>query len=496
MGVPSIKSRLTLGATFMVGLQFFQRFLGIISLAILARLLTPDDFGVVTVVMGLYAILSDSTRMNFGAKIIQMPEHSDSHINTAWTLNMLRGLVIFLLIMFLSIFPSFYPKIAELQPAMMLVAFLPLVESMFNGGMIVYEKEINYRPKFISATITKLVAFTVTVVLAWWLRSYWAMLIGLLSGSICSVASSYILSRYRPRFCLHEWRSLFSFTGWLMGVNVCNAISGRIAVFLIAGNLSLAKAGIFNMAVELGRLVESHITFPLLGVLYTGLSKSNQEVEKLRENYLRARNLLVSLLLPLGLGVAVTGRELVAILLGDGWEQVPPVLAIFSVSSSLALYCLGTDQVMLALARTRTLFNRQLFGSCLIVITTTIGLLGWGLWGMLFLNLAASLTIATINLNLLIRNLETNGRAMAKGMLAPLLAGLCMVLAVQNIEYLQLPVAGVWFSLLCKAVLGAAVYIAVHVIIWLLSGRPESVETELAAIVRGYIAKHRNGEHR
>jgi len=480
----STKKKLSIGAAFMVGLEFIQRFLGIITLIIMARILTPEDFGIVAVVTGIYAVVSDATRLNMGQAMIQMQNLNKNHINTAWSLNILRGILLLIIISVIALFPTYFSEIEGLGAAIAFIALLPFIESFNNSGMILFEKEMNFKPRFVNTITSKFVGFFVTLISAYILQSYWAMLIGLIATSIMTVIMSYIQCQHRPKLSFSEWRPLFSFSGWLAAANLVESISRRIAVFMVAGNISLKMAGQFNMAKELGQMVQSHITFPLLSVLYPGLSKFNQDLDLLLTNYLRARKTLISLVLPMGIGLAITANELVPLLLGSGWEIVPPILAVVSTAASLNLYTVGTDQILLALGKTKILFYRKLLGSILLITATIIGILNWGLWGMILSSLVSMLIMTLINIQLLTSTLRITSEKLARGLASPLIASLFMILCCYYLESsIDLSAMGLYLSLFLKIVLGAITYITSHIIIWLIAGKPESLETEIISVV-------------
>ena len=170
------------GAAWMVLFKLSERLIGVVSTLILARLLIPDDFGLVAMAISMLAVLELVTSFNFDISLIQNQNAERYHYDTAWTCNLLLGLGEALAMMALALpAASFYgePRVAGIMFAL---AAYTAVRGFANIGVVAFQKDLDLHKEFRFGITKKLFAFTVTVTLAFYLRNYWALMAGMKRG--------------------------------------------------------------------------------------------------------------------------------------------------------------------------------------------------------------------------------------------------------------------------------------------------------------------------
>ena len=196
----SFSARVAKGASALVGMRMIVRVLGFISMLILARLLTPEDYGIIALATLLHGLLIAMSDFGFGLAIIRDSEAKDVDYHTAWTLRVLRSAVVALIVIVSAVpFADFYED-SRLQSVMYCYAAMAMVMGLENIGTVNFIKEMRYRDDFNYFFISKLVSFIVGITAAFILRNYWALVIGSFCLSLSRLGLSYYLDSFRPRF--------------------------------------------------------------------------------------------------------------------------------------------------------------------------------------------------------------------------------------------------------------------------------------------------------
>jgi PST family polysaccharide transporter len=195
----------------MVLFRLFDRSLGIVSTMILARLLIPADFGLVAMAMSVIAIVELATTFNFELALIQKADPVREHFDTAWTLNILIALGGALLTAALA-YPaaSFYGD-PRLVSVMLAIGAAWLVSGFENTGIANFRRQMDFWAEFRWMASKRVASFIVTMIAALAFRSYWALVVGMVTGRDTGVVMSYAMHPFRPRFALSRARAVLVF---------------------------------------------------------------------------------------------------------------------------------------------------------------------------------------------------------------------------------------------------------------------------------------------
>src|SRR6185369_3577735 len=250
----SLGRTLVRGSAWMIGFRLLDRSVGLISVLVLARVLTPADFGLVAMATAMIAFVELFGWLGLDVALIQRPGATREHFDSAWTMNVLIA----------SGWPLawFYgdPRLIAL------VAFLslgPLIQGCENIGVVAFRKELNFDREFRFLLSKRLLSVAITVSLALWLRSYWALAIGMVCGRLAGVAISYALHPFRPRWSLSRAGDLLHFSLWLVAQNVFVFLKDRGPDFIVGKFAGAHALGMWSVANELSNLVGTELIQPM-----------------------------------------------------------------------------------------------------------------------------------------------------------------------------------------------------------------------------------------
>jgi O-antigen/teichoic acid export membrane protein len=199
---PPKTGRLVGASLFMVGLRIAFRLIGMVSSLVLVRLLAPQDFGIVGLATAVASSLELLTEPSFALALIRLPDMAREHLDTAWTFQIMRGLLIGALVAASSGFAASWMDEPRVMPIMWVLAATSLIQGFENIGTVEFRRNLQFGTVFQARLFSKLVGLAVTLPLAVIFLSYWALVLGTVVVRVFLVGFSYYQHPYRPRLSL------------------------------------------------------------------------------------------------------------------------------------------------------------------------------------------------------------------------------------------------------------------------------------------------------
>ncbi|MFM8333642.1 MAG: lipopolysaccharide biosynthesis protein [Candidatus Methylumidiphilus sp.] len=463
-----------IGTSWMIGLRWAIKGIGLINTAVLARLLTPEDFGLIalsSLVVGFTEIW-----LAFGVDLaLIQKKNTDQHdYNTAWSFRLVQGILVSLILLLISPIATEYFHEPRVLGLINIMALCTLLSGATNIGIVDFRKELNFERECIYSIISRLVSFFLTIGLACWLRNYWAMVVGIVANQVVSWILSYSMHPYRPRLTFSRFDTIWNFSKWMLLVNIGIYISQKLDEFIVARTNSSANFGIYNVASDLGQIPTNELSFPISRVLVPLLAKLQEEPDRMWGSYLKVMAGVNTFTLPAGIGMALLAPQLVPIILGYKWLEAIPYVQILSMYGSIRFIFGGVYNVLTAQGKTRA-FAAMLWLEISAILAFGIpGALYFGLLGVAYSRLiATSFTGMTALAILFLYGRITPSRFFSH-IIRPGLACLVMaeVLWGWPTDHIGVPL----LDLLASTALGAATYTVVLLSIWWGIGKPDGVE--------------------
>jgi lipopolysaccharide exporter len=489
-GSATIAGKVASGTIWTVSMRLGIRLIGMISVIILARLLLPDDFGIVAQASMINSFLELVTAFGFESALIQNQKATAAHYNTVWTLNVARGIVNATALVLLAYPAAVLLHEERLHAVIYFYALSSFLRGFANVGTVDFRKEFQFNRDFQFEMWSKLAGFVVTISAAWVWRSYWAFIAGVLSTSATIVLSSFIMSKFRPRFSLEMWRPLLRFSKWVFGAELLNAVATKLDTFVLSRYSTAANVGTYTVSYEIAMTPSSEIAMPVARALMAGLSKVSDDAAQFRTLYLSTISLVLLVSIPAGVGVSALAHYVTLVLLGEKWLGAIPLIEI------LALF--GITRAVIAVSTSAFMsFGRvDLLGkitSVAVVLRIAGVLIGFHLgdmigvaWGIL----VASSGQALITLVVQDRVAMLEWRALMRACWRPILAAAAMASA------LKLSGVAAFFadfaplaSLIFQVGFGAAVFASTLALFWWLDGSNHGPELTLVNYLKSRLGR-------
>lgn len=469
--------------------------LSVLSTIVLARLLTPSDFGLVALATTMLVIISSMTDLSLSAALVRHAAPSRSHFDTAWTLNAIRGLTLGALFAAAG-FPAarLYddPRLVAVMAALGVSVFM---SGLTNPRLIMLQRQLVFRQEVVLNVLQKLTGVLASVSVAYLYNSYWALVIGALAMQATNVIGSYTILPFRPRITFLHLKELLSFSIWLTAGQIINTLNWRFDYLLIGKVLGRTSLGYYSVGSNLAIIPTRETTSPLRRVIFPGFSTIQNNRLRLAAAYQRAQSLITAVALPAGIGAALIADPLVRLTMGQKWE--PAIFVVQALASVYALQTLGSLVQPLGMAKgeTRLLFFRDLQMLLVRIPIIIAGMLLNGLHGVVVARVLTGLMGAFVNMHLVGRftgltvlaQLKANARALTS--VAVMSAGVAA--ALPHLPEMEDPTS---LAIRIAASIGLAVilYVGATLLLWTMMGKPAGPESEVQRIVRKALAKLRS----
>jgi len=379
----SLQSKAIRGGLWMAASSVGIAMLTLARSVVLARLLTPEIFGVMALCLMATRLIEIFTETGFGQALIHQGDQFEEARDTAFTLMVFRG--VWLCVLSFVIAPwvaAFYnqPILSETVGA---VGLTFLLMGMQNINSVALQKELDFRRLAYMEQVVAVLSFIATIGLAWWLRSVWALVYAQVVTAGITSAMSFIMIPGRVRFRLN-WkiaRQLFSYGRYITGVAIVLFLTRELDNALIGKVLGPKLLGFYVAAFTLANIPATNLSKLVSRVMFPLFSKLQHDLPALRQEYARGLRLITSLVVPLSVAIIVLAREIITVLYGERWEPAVMPLQILSVFGLCRALWMLNGYLYNAIGRpqidfTTSLARLVLMGAALYPLTMAFGLPG------------------------------------------------------------------------------------------------------------------------
>jgi len=354
-------------AGLLLTLQVVQRGLGIISTLILARLLTPEHFGIValvTIALNFFEVLVQTGNQQY---IIQKEQVDDQDLNTAWSLDVAIKSAMALLIIVCSPAIATYFETPELTLALSVGALALPIRALKTPGMMLLARNISYRPIFKLTLWQKGLAFVTVVTIALVEPSHWAIIIGNLVSAFILAVGSYSVHSYRPSWTFIRARKQWNFSQWLLMRGVVGFTRSQIDNLFVSKLFGTSQLGGYNLVREVALLPALSAILPMSEPLLAAIAQGKHDAAILAYRIRLSLALMITALIPLTTFIMLYPELIITVLLGEKWEAYAPLLKPFGLFFfTFCLFELISDAVI-AQGRVKMLFLFDVVSTVAIV---------------------------------------------------------------------------------------------------------------------------------
>lgn len=336
----TLSQKVVKGGFWLFLLRIVNRGFSLIRLIILARILSPSDFGLMGIALLTMSTLETFSQTGFQQALIQKKEDIRSYLDASWTALILRGFILFAILYFIAPYTAIFFNSPEAKPIIRVIGFAILFRAFANIGCIYFRKELEFNKEFIYQFSGTLADFVVAILAVLILRNVWALVLGLLAGNIVRCFVSYLMYPYRPHLNsdFKKIIELFDFGKWILGSSILIFLLTQGDDIFVGKLLGATALGFYQLAYRISNMPATEIAHVVSRVTFPAYSKLQGNIPKLGEAYLKVLQLTAFLSFPIAGLIFVLAPDFTMIFLEEKWMPMVPtmqVLCIFGATSSV-----------------------------------------------------------------------------------------------------------------------------------------------------------------
>lgn len=464
-----------------VGGKLTGRLFDLATLVILTSILEPADFGLVAKAMAVVMLIEVITFVPIESSILRVKLPERSLYETAFTLTLIRAVIIFALVAVLTGPLALFFKDARLESLMLWLALAPALRGCISPKMAEFTRQYDMRREAVIDIASKLVSLVTVTVVALITHSYWSIAVGTIMTPLVVSSLSYFVAPFRPRLTLKHWHAFKDVVTWVTISQTVQAMNWQLDNFILGRMLGNDAFGRFSIARQLNDIPFQAIALPLTRPMIAAFSASEHD-EGRRSLWLRFSNASLFIVGPVLVVVAVLSEDLIFVLLGQGWDGAGPILAGLALATLPILPTVPLVPLAVSIFRTRLVAMRVTVQFLVSVPTMIVGatlagvngvIIAKAIIGLVMLIYVAKMIRDHINLSIWKQMTSYWRSLLGLAALAIILTfGRDLVPDAAEGSRLFIGLSLMILSLFC---LGA--YVATCVALWHIEGRPESAET-------------------
>lgn len=472
-----LSSKAVAGSAWMVAMRLTVNVLGLASTVVLARLLTPQDFGLVALAGSAYTFFAMFGQFGFDIPLIQLQNADRSHYDTAWTANILVGVFVAVAMLAVGKLAAAYFQDARIEYIVYSFSLLSLAKGFENIGVVNFRKQLSFGGEFFYFVVPKLVSLIVGVTAAFLLRNYWALVIGMIASQVAGLGYSHFSQPFRPRFSLSRFSELFTFGKWILASKFLRFLTFN-GIEIVVGRLQGAVAvGVFTMARKVSLIPSTEISAPINRALFPSFAAISEDAGRLRNAFRKTVSVTALLSFPAAFGIFAIADPLVHVVFGEQWLDAAPVLGILAIVGVIYATNNIVEPVLMARGALKQLVFAQAGYAVLLLPAAAFLTARFGAVGAAYALLASSLGALPMHFYAARAVIGFSMWDLAQCVWRPLIASALMAVVIDEARQLVISLGQPTLAaLVALGLIGAIAYPAALAVLWLPSRKVDSAE--------------------
>lgn len=449
------------GMTWTVIGQAMGQGLRFVAIIFLARLLLPDDFGVIAMAIIFTGLVSRAVDLGFNQSLIQRKEVTPSHLSTTFWTSLAMGIMFCIVTVALSPVVGKFFDNDSVGPvlAVLSLSFVIIPLGSVHGSLL--KRRLDFFRFSIAEIGGSVTYLAVTVVMAFSGFGVWSLVWGSLASDLTYVALRWVLCRWHPSlmFSRNSLKDLWGFGLNVTGTKLIGFLVLRLDYLIIGRVLTPVALGFYSLGCKIVDYPAQYLSLSVERVAFPAFSTIQDEDERLRRGFLKAITFACIVGLPIFGGLALVAPEFVRVVFGDKWTSAVLPMQILCVMMGIVLLCSSISALFLSKGRADIFLKLTLAGLAIKVICLVIGV-RFGITGVALGALASTVILWPVQQLLASRLIGLRMRDYLAALRPGVVGSAVMALTLLTFRYgttklFNLPDAGL---MACLVLLGAVTY--------------------------------------
>ena len=310
-------------------LQGVQFLIGIV----LARLLSPSDFGMIGMLSIFMGVSQTFIDCGFSSALIRQKEVSAKDYGTTFLINFFLSLLVFLILFFIAPFIAKFYNTPELELVIQVFSVTLIINALFTVHVIKLTRNVDFKTQSKASICSAIISGAVGIIFAYNGFGVWSLIIlAICNSTLNLILLSFLIKWFPfPTFSQTSFRNLFGFGSKILIASIISSVYSNLYNIVIGKKFSATTLGYYTQANQMGQLPSQNIAGILSRVTYPILSQLQDDANRLRNVYIKYLQLSCFIIFPLMMGLVALARPLINLLLGEKWEPSVVLLQILCI---------------------------------------------------------------------------------------------------------------------------------------------------------------------
>lgn len=317
----------------MGGLRASTRVIAFLKIAILARILVPEQFGLFGIASLVLVFLEILTETGINIFFIQGEGKIKDYLDTAWIVSIVRGTLISLVIILAApIIASFFNS-PDARSLLILIGVVPFLRGFINPSIVKFQKELQFNKEFLLRFLVFTFDALVAIVLAIMTKSATSLVWGLIAGVFLEILLSFVFIQPRPKlaFELAKVKRVIGRGKWVTAYSIFDYLFRQGDDIIVGRLMDAASLGLYQVAYKISSLPISEVAGVFGKVSFPVFVKISGDTKRLKKAFLKTFLSVGILTLPFCVLFLIFPKQIILLILGDKWLAAAPVLKLLSL---------------------------------------------------------------------------------------------------------------------------------------------------------------------
>jgi len=439
-----------------------NRMIQLAKIAILARLLPPEEFGILGIGFLTLAVFESFSQLGIDQALIQRQEQNvDEYLDTSWMLQIARGLLLTTAVFVIAPYAASWFGEPRATNVIRALGIGPLLLGLKNPGAVYFQKGLQFHRRFAQILSGTVANFATAVALGVLLGNVWALVAGTVVGNVVSVCVSFVLHDYRPhpRMDLKRARELVDYGKWIFGGSITRFLQSQGDDIFVGWFLGATPLAFYQMSYRFSNAPSTELADVIGKVTFPSFSQVQNDREKLRNGYFRMLRFSVFLALPAAVGIALVAPAFVRVVLGTDWLPTVVLMQVLAALGAVRVINSGNVPVYNTLSRPDIGMKLNVLRVFLIIIGIYPAASEFGTLGVAAVIVGASVLVYPVGIYIILNMIDGSATRYLRNVVHPIVGSGVMSGALLLLQReVAFPSAGV--ELVTLIMVGGAVYLS------------------------------------
>lgn len=391
------------GVSWIGFLRIVTRAMSFVRIAIIARILSPSQFGLFAIATLVLTLVETLTETGINSFLIQEKDHIKKYINSAWVVSIVRGCVIAAAIILVSPFIAKFFNAPLSYELLLLVSIVPFLRGFINPAVIIFTKELDFHKEFYYRTSIFLFETIISILLVIIFQSPVGLVWGLVGGALYEVVISHIVLKIRPSLFYDGIiiKKIISRGKWLTAAGIFDYFFYNGDNIVVGRMLGKSALGLYDMTYRISLLPITEVGEVVSRVMFPVFTKFSEDKKRLKRAYIKITWSIALVTIPIGIILFSFPKEIIQLILGDQWIAGAPVLQVLTLFGVIRSLTNPSGAVFLSIKKQEYITVLTFVGAVTLFIIIVPFVHKFGLIGAGLAAVVASITQIPVLLYLL-----------------------------------------------------------------------------------------------